>query len=285
MLKTIEINYPSISALTEQCVKNWADDEVMAAGDIGNRMLNMDARFNTTQAVEAGRRGGYWPEGAADLGTASIDLSNAAVSALAMPAMQATVAGGSPCVPAYLSGNPVNMRRLHFPAQPNRLFRIGVDTGGYWGVEPEEMFRRGRAIMAAVNAISAAGYSVELFALSTFFTESCGVVVRSPVKASDRAWSPDAVAFCLANNALDRRLIWSELGRLSVYGDDNAKVTAKQLFNGGLGNGEKGDAMRYRDGYDLFVPYVMPETQRRLQNDADALRYVSELVDSSLARK
>lgn len=245
-MKIVTDNFDSITALYAHLATTGT-----GAGPCGNASMkppspSWDLGTSYAQATEMARRGGYWPEGAAEL--QSVDISDAAQS-MAMgitPVIVADVVGGAVDVGEYLQGGPECFLRVEDePGHIRPIVRIGVCVIASANVTALAMMSRGRAILALVDALELQGYSVELTAMyvaqdkqiqTTYF---CNTIL----KQAGAHWDASSVAFGLAHPAFARRLGF----RACEF-----NTAAQRITNGGYGNGN----IESPPGYELYFGYL-----------------------------
>ena len=116
----------------------------------------------------------------------------------------AAVAGGAPCVPAYLAGNPLAMRRRVKLTDDAAPLAVVVDIGVSASVQPATIERRGAAALALVRLLAAtrpvtlwavAGQRVSLYTKHATDAAFGVQIETAPLDVARAAWllaSPDA---------------------------------------------------------------------------------------------
>jgi len=254
---TIKIQHKSIFSYAGQAARNYASDSANVRRWREQRWSG--DTMSTEDALKIASAGGYWEAGAAGMAPMELPINGNLARAMTRPQSHRSVTGYRAHVPSVVTGHPLAMLRRERDPAPNRLFKIGVVTTMVYSAKPYHFLNRGKAVLSAVDALSAAGYNVELIAVDAYFTESHGVRVETVIKDSDRAYSPAAVAFAFANDAFSRRLGFTEIDRLKRDGNSDERAAATDLLNNGLGNGERGAARLMPGDFDLFFPYLSPD--------------------------
>jgi hypothetical protein len=173
-------------------------------------------------ATTTAQSGGYWENGVDRMADNATDTATA--QELDRPAIGLEQCGFAPCVPAYMAGSPDNMLAFNAVEPTRKLIRIGVSVAYSCRVNGEQVANRGRAILANVNALERAGYSVELVAVWGAKDGKRSVQVSMTVKESHDAYAPTSVAFSLTEDGFARRLLWTaaaDLGCTGKYFDEN----------------------------------------------------------------
>jgi len=266
--------FDSIAALADFVAAN--QDKICSS--IHSDVFDSDAQMDFSEAIERGKSGGYWPKGAANVKPIEMDLSKIEIHGLDMPRPEAAVMGYRPNVAAYLAGSPLSMVRMSPYHQPNRLIRVAVAVGKQFNVDAETSYNRGSGILSVLNALHAAGFSIELWALWRNQVDNKEVSIETLIKDSTDSYSPDSIAFSLCNDAFQRRLNWAALGIFYTENSDNKNVS--RLVHGGLGSGKKAE---YED-FDLHYDWLQPTERWTKEGSADKARGIAEVqLNANLA--
>jgi hypothetical protein len=225
----------------------------------------------------AAREGGRWQEGADKMQPAELPGEILADALPGLPRLETHEAGFRPNVPAYLAGSPKAMYRTMPTEQPNRLLKIGVNIGAAHFYTPDQLLYRGAAILSVLDALQSSGYSVELWACFRVHDRDSGclVSIETLVKDSTDTWSPDSVAFALANSAFQRCLTWRVVEILATEYQNNA---ANKMNHSGLGSGNGLDGPEFNAWYR----YCGSADQNHWASPAAALRHAVTVAADQL---
>ncbi len=266
--------FDSITALADFVSANQNKISDLITSDVYNSAAQMDF----IEAIERGQSGGYWPEGAKQVEPVEMDLSSIEIHGLDMPRPEAAVMGYRPNVAAYLAGSPLSMMRMTPTHQPNRLIRVAVAVGKQYSVDSQTSYNRGSGILSVLNALHAAGFSIELWALWRNQSEGREVSIETLIKDSTDSYSPDSIAFSLCNDAFQRRLNWAALGIFHTEDSKNKNVST--LIHGGLGTGRKA---KYED-FDLHYDWLDGDARWTKAESANKARKIAEVqLNANLA--
>ncbi len=247
--ETLTLEFQSIGELSD-----FIEDHTEVRGRTSAKHHD-NAEFSFSKATRIAAQGGYWPQGAEKIQTTTIDLSRVSASDMHTPCNHADFVGHRPNVPAHLAGSPHPMWRRSETVIPDRLIKIGVHIGRSYDVDEATIFNRGNAIMSVIDALSADGFAVELWAVWRNKSESGHTVnVDTLVKRADESWSPDSVAFALASAGFNRRVIWRTIDTAEeIHGAESAAPA--ELISGCLGQGADADL----SDFDVSFGYVSGE--------------------------
>lgn len=204
----------------------------------GSSSITEKANMSVTETHRRAREGGRWPEGASRIEPITIDLADFDIHSLDMPQPHAAMVGYRPSVPAYLAGSPMSMIRQEPVSQPNRLLRVAVHVGKQFGTKQETTFDRGNAILSCLNALSAAGMAIELWAVWRNADHAGNSVhIDTCIKQAEDTYSPDSIAFALCNDGFQRRLAWHCLEAANETVDRKECRAPQNVIDAGYGNG------------------------------------------------
>ncbi len=139
------------------------------------------------------------------------------------------VTGSVPDIGLYLSGEPECMMDSYPIVKPVKSFvvRIVVPFGYRADVEAEWARQRGTAIIGLLDALTAAGYSLEIWGVSAQFANKRGKQIRRAyaVKIHDAAdiYDPKMIAFGTGHPAMHRKL------RFLAAEHENYQATGKTV--------------------------------------------------------
>lgn len=117
-----------------------------------------------------------------------------------------SVAGSRVSVPAYLSGNPYNMRRRMVREKHSRHVNIYVGTLCSCGIRPDQMLRRGQAILGLLTCLERMQIAVDVTMFLYCATETENGLLT--VKLDTQPLSMSSVGFALAHVAFIRNVIY-----------------------------------------------------------------------------
>jgi len=239
------------------------DSERKNRGSEANRH---DNPFTLEEAIAiAADRGGHWPDGAE--GIQSVKLDPGAAKKRLKRALRNDVVGAIPNVPAYLAGHPLNMISVTKTPNPKKFLKLGVHIGGSGGTRQSTRLNRGKAIMAIVDALEDAGYSVEVWALWRNSSPLEHASVEVCLKQSSAVWNAHTAAFALANTSFQRRLCWR-----FIESSPSAAIAP------GFGRGVSAP----HDDFDLWFPYVTGAVENSLRTPQRALDYAVDIAKKAL---
>jgi len=198
-----------------------------------------------SQALTMAKRGGDWPEGAAELQSIDTAAATKDMATMIAPELVNDVVGGAIDVPEYLIGAPECFLRMDEEAeQPRSMIRLAACVGATADTSGHHMLNRGRAILAAVDAYELQGYTVELTAFMVCHRKGRMLYTAEIVlKQAGIPWDSSSVAFGLAHPAFSRRLGFKAL---EIH-PDAAWLSAESYGNGN---------MEKPEGFDIYFNYV-----------------------------
>lgn len=270
---------PDIFSITEQAERIENDD---ASAPYRDYAVSPAMTFN--DAVTIGKQGGYWPDGAKDMQPVELPLDSITAGDMTLPRVEAAVVGNRVNVPAMLCGSPVSMYRIHQSHVTKRLIRVGIDIGGYWGTTSEQLFNRGSAVLSLIDTLNAAGFSVEVTAVSTFCTGVHDLIYQTVIKEAGASWSADSFAFTLANDTFWRRFCWHQVADMAAHGNREEKKAARYIRDSGLGNGMTGEALKLPERFDVFFSYLTHDTAGNYDTIESALETARDTADKALQK-
>ncbi len=233
-----------------------------------------DSSMSFDAALAIAKDGGRFESGARDIQPIDIDLSSLDVHGMDTPRPESAVIGYRPNVAAFLAGSPQSMWSMPPQVEPNKLVRVAVNTGLSSGVSARAITARGNGILAVLNALDAAGLSIEIWACShaTTFVNGMRYEMQHDVlvKRADAPYSPDSIAFTLVNADYQRRLMFG----LDVieHNLDPKNDTAKNIYNNSLGGP---DNCTFHD-YDLVYDFVLASDRWTKDNAVNKARGIAE---------
>ena len=265
--KTLHLEFGSIAELAEYAN---SDDSVKKPNSTQPGMAPMDY----AKAISAGVAGGHGSADFSAIRHVEINADNLTAHDLPVPRPQMAAYGHRPNVPAYLGGSPNSMWRTDMERLPNKLLRVAVNIGRAASVEHGEALRRGNAIMSAIDTLANMGYSLEVWAVwRNSDQQGNSVHIDTLIKDSDKSWSPDSVAFALADVSFQRRIVWRAV-EIADKGFGKESYAPKALIRGALGSGIKA---KYSD-FDIHFPYMMAGT-------CDTGKAARETVTAEIAKQ
>jgi hypothetical protein len=224
---------------------------------VNARGYDWDFGMDYKSALDLAVTGGGWARGAADISAMELPEINHTQDDCA-PALEMSVVGFAPVVPAMLAGAPDCMMALETVEMPRKIISIGVNLAISSKVNARELFNRGRALLAAIDALQTQGYEVELWGVdrtkidlrSYFDLQVC-------VKAAGEFYDAGKVAFALCSAAINRRLVFKMLESHERY----YTCTCSQSY-GQADDIPKGD-------FDVYFPVLNPKHYRSPEAASD----------------
>ncbi len=125
------------------------------------------------------------------------------------------VAGDEPDVDRYLAGEPEDMVAYYLEdARQGKDLKLIVNASQHAFVRSDAIIRRGIAIAVALEAVSAAGYGVQLelaekCAPSGYYGGASTLEYRIPVIGSGQYMDVDALSFSIVSPSFLRRLVFA----------------------------------------------------------------------------
>lgn len=149
--------------------------------------------------------------------------------------------GGSPIVPAYLAGHPLNMRRRIRTAVETAPLSVFAELVSSADISAENMAKRGAAILALVRALSAVR-AVELWAILAIGDDgvratACVRIDTSPLDLAraGHVLTHPSVPRALTYPTLDKKFLsgtWS--GQWAFASVEKHRGTAREFYRGVL---------------------------------------------------
>jgi hypothetical protein len=114
-------------------------------------------------------------------------------------------------VGTYLTGAPECWLEPVSEPQPTRIIKLAIEIGGAQFITGAQMANRGQAIVALVNALELAGYSVELTVVRSFaknygFDTPCTFLI--PIKHAGNALDMRRIQFMIGHPAFFRKCLF-----------------------------------------------------------------------------
>jgi len=259
-------HFDSITALYAHLLPTMDKKGLYGNSSVKPPRWGWDLNTDLDQTMDMARKGGYWPEGAAEL--QSVDISEAAQTMAhgILPVIVNDVVGGTIDVSEYLQGGPECFLRVEDePGHIRPIVRIGVCVIASADVKAHVMMNRGRAILALVDALELQGYSAELTAMFVALHNGLTYFCNTVLKQAGAHWDPSSVAFGLAHPAFARRLGFRAL---------EFNATAQHISRGGYGSGR----INKPKEYELYFGYLT-------DNDNDTPERALESVNAELAKQ
>ena len=177
--------------------------------------LTANQKFTGTatmeEAVDLARNG--WPEGTRLLKDAADQLEVPPVLGdTVLPEAYYDVTGSDVDVSRYLSGEPENMMQYTFPRAPlGNTVELVVECSQSSSTPTETIMRRGAAILAAVEAMQAQGYSTGVTVAAHVINNARNLEVSHvvPIVKPGEFVDSDALAFALAHPSWLRRFVFA----------------------------------------------------------------------------
>ena len=203
-----KLTFDSLSDLAQ-----WLDVTPRLSG-AGHSSTNTHASYSWDlgvsydETMKIAAKGGYWMEGAAMVRNGVARAAEMSKQSQA-PAIENSVAGFLPDVPAYLAGVPDNMMAMAETGivAVSPIISIGVPNAS-GGVGGESIMNRGIAIVTLVDALESQGYRVEVHTAlgCKGFNDQTLCDATVIIKQANEPWNPNSMAFGMGHPALIRRL-------------------------------------------------------------------------------
>lgn len=201
------LHFNSIEALCAAAVEPsaWGSPRYSVSND-----YDFTGTRTVEEAIDLARNG--WAEGLAKMKLA-LESVSASSSALGVaPSYSLDVCGAFPLVPAALAGDPLNMWNpapINERARP--ILRIATSTALSSSYGVHEVFNYGAALVAVVDALEAAGFSVELMTCRCNMASNSGhagkrLTITTKIKGAGEPLDLERLAFCLGSASYNRRL-------------------------------------------------------------------------------
>jgi hypothetical protein len=209
-----------------------------------------DLGLGFNAALECASNGGYWKEGADKLQALSTNDAFDASRYTHTEEIELDVVGGAIDTGEYLAGAPDCFMRIEETLPTKKIIRIDVETGSAARVDAPSLLRRGRAVLAVVDAIEMMGYSVELRAAYVAGDADRNAIVFIDIKKAADTWCPANVAFALAHPAFSRRLGFG-------YSETLGKGLGAYITCHGYGDGYYSESKKAVKGTDIYIPFAI----------------------------
>ena len=229
--------------------------------------VSWDLGLGYRNTIEIAAKGGYWQEGASMVRNGVARAAEMSKQRQA-PAIENSVAGFLPDVPAYLAGVPDNMLAMAETGivAVSPIISIGVPNA-QGGVDGKSIMNRGIAIVTLVDALESQGYRVEVHTALGCKSPYSGDKVLCDatviIKQANEPWNPNSMAFGMGHPALIRRLGFAVRERC----EGSVSCTRR-----GYGIGALIDNGRFT----VAVPYL-----KRNMGLSDALQHIETLAQAS----
>lgn len=164
-----------------------------------------DYGMSWDESLKLAKSGGGWSEGARNL--KDVKLPESHVQRLNESlTLECSPVGFMPIVANYLTNTPDSMLTYELQESPKKIISIMVNMAIPCSVDAADLLNRGRAILAAIDALQNQGYECELWASvgAKFGEESIETLIC--IKQAGELYDLAKVAFCLCSVALFRRL-------------------------------------------------------------------------------
>jgi hypothetical protein len=271
----------------DDCLAFWDACDRPEIEDIGGRSsrdTDDPVFFGTKTWEEARMLARYgWREGTKQVKSIASVIGNKIGSRIEREHMVHDVTGEFPDVAAHIAGLPESMIHMHRAIDNGRgrIVRLVYNQSAIGDVKSAVIMRRGAVACALIDAISQAGYAVEV----TFCKWTEGepdIGVTFPLKRSDEPLNMERLAFCLANPAMQRRMVFSFWETLPT------EIRRKYSFSRRGGYGRSCDAPEDMRGDIYFGRMYGDEEAWRSPENAEkaAIRMLEEagIIESDRAK-
>lgn len=247
----------------------WNQCDKPETGDMGRSSRTKgDSEFYGTksyeEAIKLARYG--WPEGVKAFKPVASKLAYKLGQLVEREMMEHDVTGDFPDISAFIQGDPENMIRMkpQIESGKGRIVKVVYNASASASVNKKILVARGSVACAMIDAISAAGYHVEieLCEWTAAGGEKCGVSFL--VKRVDEPLNIERAAFCLAHPSMLRRMAFA------VEETMPEKVRKTFGFKSGGGYGQPAEAPMDRRGDIYFGKMSGDEAQWSTPEKAEA---------------
>ena len=222
-----------------------------------------------------------WRQGMDQLSD-SMEITDELAARSELPRLKRVIAGGLPCVPAYVTGHPKAMyQKTKQDAVDRPVLSIGIQTGIAWIVRPHHRINFAAAMMSAANALESMGYRCELTALwrapdsgeCSDYKRWCNIEVT--LKTAQERFNPASIAFVCAHPAVQRHMFWRIL------------ETQKQWVHLTDGYCYHRDSVHYERSmsgdFDIYFGNMASAIADKCETPEGAFKYVEQVVGDMLA--
>lgn len=148
-----------------------------------------------------------WPEGTEQVAALADKLLERIQRQTRRAKRQAGVWGTRPHIGRFLAGNPRNMiQKQRIPAK--RPVKLIVNLSTSAAIDADVMTRRGAVAVASVQALTMAGYAVEVVGVMQATGKGGPLTLSIPLKQGSAPLDTDALSFAVAHPAFFRRLVF-----------------------------------------------------------------------------
>lgn len=196
-----------VQAASEPACSGWTSDST-SSRDEGQAREQWAGTRSFSQAVNLAREG--WAEGLGRMQLAIDAIAANAPSSLVAAAYDLDVAGAYPIAALAAAGSPlcmVNPAPVADRARP--VLRLATSVALPAQYEPSEVFAYGAGLIAVIDALEQAGFSVELSSVRcnhALNDEKIKLTIKTLLKPAGQPLELERLAFCLAHAAYNRRL-------------------------------------------------------------------------------
>lgn len=208
-MPTIKQEFDSISAVAAFARNNDRHAACNNSSETNLATEDWDLGIGYEGAVKMASKGGYWPEGAADMMESHTDMATLK-SEGRVPTFDYDVTGHVLDVGEFLSGSPeCFISEGDEDVERKPVISFGVQVGRSGMVDARSVVYRGAAILSIIDDLENQGYRVEVWAIWAQSPRGgYGTDFRVLAKAAEDQWSPHSIAFALCHPCMNRRLLW-----------------------------------------------------------------------------
>lgn len=195
----------------------------------------------------------------------ALDVLAATGTRARVPALVYDVAGETPDVPRFISGDPLSMVTRRPQARTARpIVRLLVHIGALADVTAAQKINRGAAIVALIDGLEDSGQRVEVTvcAAATHYNKAT-YAMRATVKRADEPINRDVLAFALVSPAAQRRI------------DFGCRCAHPSQFNG-MGS----TAPATPEAGEIYIPHA--QENQPLDTPARAAEYVRGVYEGAI---
>ncbi|KPK37451.1 MAG: hypothetical protein AMJ65_14545 [Phycisphaerae bacterium SG8_4] len=204
--------------MSKQALHFESIEALVAAGKLPSSWSGRDSRTGTLdftgtasweEACDRATNG--WPEGLAKMAGVLEQAQASTTATGAAPSMMLDVAGAFPHAAIAASGDAFCMvSPLPVSERARPVLRLATSTALPATFEPHEVFNYGAGLVAMIDSLEQAGFSVELSSLrcndSFGGKASSRLTIQTLLKPAGEPLELERLAFCLASASFNRRL-------------------------------------------------------------------------------
>lgn len=178
-----------------------------------------------------------------------------------------SVVGGQVSVPRMLQGLPTNMIRTNMVEKPAKIIDV-YKSAGYPGLYTEsEIIRYSAKALQIVEALESKGYRVNLYIVKLNKRNGEEMFTMVKVKNSSERLNIRKAAFCLANPAFQRRILWRLTEMCDWIKDREWKFSYGSPVDGVTTTSMNPEYNKYINGTNkIFIPLEIDDVNEFVKN-------------------